>query len=146
MTFNILPLISENELEWRTLWQSYLDFYQVNLDEHISQNTWQKVSHSENIKGFGAFVENKLVGFVHIVVHPNTWNITDCCYLEDLFVLPQYRQLGIGKGLIEYVYQYAQKKGYNRVYWVTDKNNHQAQRLYNKLASDSGMIQYRKNF
>ncbi len=85
-----------------------------------------------------------MVGFVHIVIHPNTWNLTECCYLEDLFVLAEYRNQGIGKELIEYIYRYAQEKGYNRVYWVTDKNNHQAQQLYNKLANDSGIIQYRK--
>ncbi|AGI31729.1 TPA: GNAT family N-acetyltransferase [Mannheimia haemolytica] len=146
MSINISPLASKNLTEWKLLWQQYLDFYQVNLADDIIQSTWQKVSESENVKGFGAFVDNRMVGFVHIVIHPNTWNLTECCYLEDLFVLAEYRNQGIGKELIEYIYRYAQEKGYNRVYWVTDKNNHQAQQLYNKLANDSGIIQYRKNF
>ncbi|HDL5666852.1 TPA: GNAT family N-acetyltransferase, partial [Mannheimia haemolytica] len=116
MSINISPLASKNLTEWKLLWQQYLDFYQVNLADDIIQSTWQKVSESENVKGFGAFVDNRMVGFVHIVIHPNTWNLTECCYLEDLFVLAEYRNQGIGKELIEYIYRYAQEKGYNRVY------------------------------
>lgn len=102
---------------------------------------------SADVKGFGAFdADNRLVGFVHIVIHPNTWNISKCCYLEDLFVDAGYRRQGVARSLIEAVYRFAEADGLNRVYWVTDKHNLAAQSLYNQIARQTDMVQYRKDF
>lgn len=147
----IKPLQQTNKNQWQTLWQGYLDFYQTHLPQATTDNTWQKiVDENSSIYGFGAWQNDdqneKLVGFVHVVLHPNTWNTNDCCYLEDLFVNDKARGQGVGKALIEYVYDFAKTKNCNRVYWVTDSDNITAQRLYEKVANKMDFIQYRHNF
>lgn len=142
----ILPLTAQDKTNWQALWQGYLEFYQTDLPRATTENTWQKIiDETSPIFGFGAFVDDKLIGFAHVVLHPNTWNTTDCCYLEDLFVSEKVRGQGVGRVLIEQVYTFAKSKNCNRVYWVTTADNKNAQVLYNQLATKTDFILYRKN-
>jgi GNAT superfamily N-acetyltransferase len=70
--------------------------------------------------------------------------IAPVCYLQDLFTLPEARGLGVGRALIEAVYEKAREAGSPRVYWTTHETNAQARVLYDKIAERSGFIQYRK--
>ncbi len=144
----MIRLLNENDFsKWLPLWQSYLGFYQAGLSEEVTLHTWQGLISRPNMRAFGAFNEQgDLLGFVHIVIHPNTWNITECCYLEDLFVAHQARRQGIAKQLIEAVYQFAQDNHCHRVYWVTDESNTSAQTLYEQCATRMKLVQYRKSF
>ncbi|MDO1564120.1 GNAT family N-acetyltransferase [Neisseria sp. MVDL20-010259] len=147
MTISIRPLHEEHAEAWRALWQAYLAFYQTELSADVSDHTWRQIVHNENIKGLAAFDnQGRMLGFAHIVLHPNTWNTTDCCYLEDLFVDSRYRWLGVARSLIEAVYRLAEQHNCNRVYWVTAQDNHAAQALYHQVARQTGMVQYRKDF
>ncbi len=147
MSVTIHPLTSGDEAEWLPLWQAYLDFYQAELSAETTRTTWQRITRSADVKGLGAFdTEHRLVGFVHIVIHPNTWNISPCCYLEDLFVAADCRRQGVARGLIEAVYRLAETEGFCRVYWITDTGNVAAQALYRTLAWQTDTLQYRKDF
>ncbi|MBK0063293.1 GNAT family N-acetyltransferase [Acinetobacter sp. S54] len=87
---------------------------------------------------------HELVGFVHYIFHRSTWTIENYCYLQDLFVSPQRRVCGFGRKLIEAVYVEAKQNNCSRVYWLTQENNAQARMLYDRVADQSGFIQYRK--
>lgn len=140
----IKSLTKEQKSQWLLLWQAYLNFYQSELTQTVTDTTWQRIiDDTSPIYGFGAWQGDCLVGLVHVVLHPNTWNDTDCCYLEDLFVSETVRGQGIGRKLIESVYAFAQAKNCNRVYWVTQVSNVTAQKLYDRLATKTDFIQYR---
>jgi len=64
--------------------------------------------------------------------------------LQDLFVAPEARGGGVGRRLIEHVYDAARTAGCARVYWLTHETNHEAMTLYDKVAERSGFVQYRK--
>ena len=66
------------------------------------------------------------------------------CYLEDLFVAEIARGRGLGRALIEAVYDKAEAAGASRVYWLTQSDNAQARALYDEVADNLGFIQYRK--
>ncbi len=51
---------------------------------------------------------------------------------------------GIGRALINGVYDRAREAGSPRVYWQTQDTNVVAQKLYDKVAVRSGFIVYRK--
>ncbi|HFC8518008.1 TPA: N-acetyltransferase family protein [Neisseria weaveri] len=147
MNVSIRPLTPENAEAWQILWQEYLACCQTELAAGVTVHTWQQIVRSRNIKGLAAFDrQGRMLGFAHIVLHPNTWHTTDCCCLEDLFVGSAYRRLGIARLLIEAVYRLAEQQNCNRVYWVTAQDNHAAQALYRQVARPTGMIQYRKDF
>jgi GNAT superfamily N-acetyltransferase len=54
------------------------------------------------------------------------------------------RGQGIGRALIEAVYERARAADCGRVYWHTHETNLEARRLYDNVAERSGFIVYRK--
>jgi GNAT superfamily N-acetyltransferase len=66
------------------------------------------------------------------------------CYLQDLFTAEGLRRRGIGRALINGVYDRARAAGSTRVYWHTHRTNTTAQRLYEKIGDASGFIVYSK--
>jgi GNAT superfamily N-acetyltransferase len=81
---------------------------------------------------------------VQYLFHRSTWTSGNYCYLQDLFVSDGARGLGVGRALIEAVYEKAKAAGANRVHWLTHTTNAQARILYDQVADNLGFIQYRK--
>ena len=107
-SLKIMPLSRSDYDAWLSLWQSYLTFYESSLPLETTNATWHSLLDSNvPIYGFGAWQDDKLVGITHVVLHPNTWNSTECCYLEDLYVNQSVRGQGVGRALIEQVYEFA---------------------------------------
>ncbi|KKD36335.1 MAG: GNAT family N-acetyltransferase [Limnoraphis robusta] len=70
-----------------------------------------------------AELEEKAVGFALFFHNYSTFLTRPGLYLEDLFVLPEYRRQGIGKALIVYVAKLAVLRGCGRLEWsVLDWN------------------------
>ena len=65
----IVPLTEIDQSIWTTLWQAYQAFYQVDLLEQISKNTWHKLTDSkrEHMYGFAALIAGRVVGIVHAI-------------------------------------------------------------------------------
>lgn len=93
-----------------------------------------------------AWQDDCAVGLVHFIYHRSCWTEGDYCYLQDLFVGAGLRGAGIGRQLIEHVYQAAQTAGAARVHWLTHESNSDAMQLYQRIAERSGFIQYRQLF
>jgi GNAT superfamily N-acetyltransferase len=81
---------------------------------------------------------------VHYLFHRSTIAIQPNCYLQDLFTTADARGKGVGRALIDGVYEQARLAGSPRVYWLTHETNHTARQLYDKVAENSGFIVYRK--
>ena len=145
-SIKIAPLSKTDYNAWSVLWQHYLSFYETTLPLSTTEATWNKLLEQDvPIYGFGAWLDDTLVGITHVVLHPNTWDTTECCYLEDLYVSENVRGQGAGRALIEHVYDFAAQKNCNRVYWTTQEDNTSARILYDSLATKTDMVQYRKN-
>ena len=142
----IAPLSKADYDAWLKLWQNYLTFYETRLPPSTTEKTWRNLLDDDMpIYGFGAWQNDILVGITHVVLHPNTWNTTECCYLEDLYVSEAVRGQGVGRALIEQVYEFANNKNCNRVYWTTQEGNATARKLYDVIAIKTDMVQYRKD-
>lgn len=131
---------------WYPLWRGYQAFYKADLPLQTSQLTWQRLlDPSEPMHGAFAVAEDRCVGLVHFIEHRSCWTPGNSMYLQDLFVDAEWRGRGFGRLLIEYVYREAAARGCARVYWLTHETNHEAMRLYDRVAQRSGFVQYRKN-
>lgn len=145
-SIKIAPLSKKDYNAWLVLWQHYLSFYETTLPLSTTEATWNNLLNQDvPIHGFGAWLDDTLVGITHIVLHPNTWNTTECCYLEDLYVSENVRGQGAGRALIQHIYDFAAQKNCNRVYWTTQEGNTEARKLYDAIATKTDMVQYRKN-
>ena len=133
--------------QWLPLWESYNTFYERKVPLEVTQMTWSRFFDAyEPMHAIVAERDGRLLGFVHYLFHRNTAMLGPTCYLQDLFTVATTRGQGIGRALIEAVYERAQAAGSPRVYWMTQESNITARKLYDKVAECSGFIQYRRQF
>jgi GNAT superfamily N-acetyltransferase len=145
--FPIRPFAAADFDTWYPLWRGYQAFYQVDLPLATSLVTWQRIlDPQEPMHGAFAIDGTRPVGIVHYIEHRSCWTIGNYCYLQDLFVDGSVRGRGAGRALIEHVYAHAEALGCSRVHWLTQESNHDARKLYDRIADRSGFIQYRKIF
>ncbi|VTX93455.1 GNAT family N-acetyltransferase [Acinetobacter ursingii] len=145
---NIRPVTKNDFNEWLQLWKGYQVFYKATISDEITKTTFDRFQDARE-PVYCLVIENQekqLVGLVHYIFHRSTWTIENYCYLQDLFVDPKHRASGLGRKLIEAVYVEAEKNHCSRVYWLTQENNDQARMLYDRIADQTGFIQYRKLF
>jgi GNAT superfamily N-acetyltransferase len=135
---------------WLPLWDGYNTFYgrsgPTALDPKITVITWDRFfDPAEPVHALVAERDGKLIGLVHYLFHRTTIMVMPTCYLNDLFTAAEARGAGVGKALIEAVYDAARAAGSTRVYWSTHETNETAQRLYDHVAQKSGFIIYRQD-
>ncbi len=140
------PAISDND-QWKELWRGYTEFYETELSDDVTALLWQRVHDCQH--PINCFVAQdsataELIGLVHFIPHPSTWNEKLYCYLEDLFVSPDLRGGGVGEALIKAVSEEANKQNWADVYWHTQDNNKKARGLYDKITGGTdGFVCYR---
>ncbi|HYD04774.1 MAG TPA: GNAT family N-acetyltransferase [Reyranella sp.] len=145
MNITIRPVIDSDFAHWLPLWTGYNSFYKRTLPEPVTRTTWARfLDPGEPMHALVADEGGKLLGLTHYLFHRATAMVENTCYLADLFTNQQARGKGVGRKLIEAVYDAARSAGCSRVYWQTHETNAVAQVLYNEVAERSGFIVYRK--
>lgn len=141
----IRALQAADETAWRRLWAAYLAFYNTELPQHLTDDLFGRLLKGAPHFALVAERDGAVIGFVHALPHASTWSANGYLYLEDLFVDPAVRGSGAGRKLIEAIYGEANRLGLDRVYWHTETNNKTARTLYDKLATLSDFVQYRRS-
>ena len=150
MPIAIRPVTRADFDQWLALWEGYNAFYKrvgpTAVPMEVTRTTWARFFDGyEPMHALVAESEGRLVGLTHYLFHRNTIMLGPVCYLQDLFTDPALRGKGIGKALIEGVYERAKAAGSTRVYWHTHETNKTAMRLYDYVATHSGFVVYRKD-
>jgi GNAT superfamily N-acetyltransferase len=144
MTLTIRAIEEKDKSQWLKLWAGYLEFYKSTISPEQTELTWKRLINNElKMFGFVAESEEGVIGFTHCLFRPSTWTETDYCYLEDLFVDPNIRGKGVGRALMNRVFDFAKEKNCKRVYWTTQEFNKTARILYDSITPVSEFVQYR---
>ena len=143
---NIRAIRPSDEPEWRKLWTGYLEFYESTVAEEVYASTFQRLLSDDpyDPNALMAFADSKAVGLVHYMQHRHCWKIENVCYLQDLFALAEARGTGVGRALIEAVYEEADRLNLGAVYWLTAEDNKTARLLYDRTASKTPFIKYQR--
>jgi GNAT superfamily N-acetyltransferase len=80
-----------------------------------------------------AYLDGKPVGYLTYYFTYSTFLAKPTLFLEDIFVLEQYRHRGIGKALFAYCVEEAKKKGCGRMEWSALDWNAPAHKFYEGL-------------
>ncbi|MDB5412831.1 MAG: family acetyltransferase [Rubritepida sp.] len=135
--------------QWLLLWDGYNAFYgrsgPTALGPEITRMTWSRFFDAyEPVHALVAESDGVLLGLTHYLFHRSTTVIAPNCYLHDLFTNTAARGKGVGRALIEGVYDRAREAGCPRVYWQTHETNAAARLLYDKVAQHLGFLIYTK--
>jgi GNAT superfamily N-acetyltransferase len=147
----VIRFVVESDFaQWLPLWLGYNKFYgrfgSSALRDEITRTTWARfLDDADPVHALVAEVDGELAGLVHFIFHRTTISIAPTCYLQDLFTAESWRGNGIGRALIEAVYEQARLAGSARVYWLTHETNVTAMKLYDQVAELSGFVVYRKS-
>ena len=121
---------------WIELYHKYAEYYQVDIPKDNFDLTWKWLT-SENYPFWGilADVDSKIVGFAHFRSLPSPLDSCEVGFLDDLFVLQEYRGKKIGYSLIEKVHQIGKNKNWPYINWITKDDNYTARTLYDKIST-----------
>ncbi|MEB3310874.1 MAG: GNAT family N-acetyltransferase [Snowella sp.] len=87
------------------------------------------------VEAIAADVDGEVIGFALFFTNYSTFLTKPGIYLEDLFVLPAYRQQGIGKALLSHLIELAKERGAGRVEWSVLDWNLPAIKFYQKMGA-----------
>ncbi len=142
----IRELRPEDRDEWQPLWTAYLEFYKSSVTDGVYDTTFARLL-GDDPQDYTCFVaehDGNLVGLTHFLFHRHNWRVENVVYLQDLYAVPEARGLGVGRALIEAVYEAADAAGCPSVYWTTQDDNVTAQRLYDRIATKTNFIKYQR--
>ena len=147
--FTIRAAVPDDFSQWRPLWEGYNAFYGrlggTALPQKVTEMTWSRFFDAyEPMHALVAEGPEGLQGLTHFLFHRSTIQIAPSCYLQDLYTTEAARGKGVGRALIDAVYERARAAGSPRVYWQTHESNSTAMQLYDKVAEKSGFVVYRK--
>ena len=75
-------------------------------------------------------MNDRITGIVHYILHPTTGSIQPVCYMQDVYIDPNYRRKGIGKRLVNEVTEIGKREKGTRMYWLTQFGNVEAKSMY----------------
>jgi GNAT superfamily N-acetyltransferase len=147
MSVRVRRLEAKDKPAWLRLFKGYIAFYKATVSDEVIETTWQRLlggAPDFHIALVAVDAADQPIGLAHVLFHRSTWSQSEYCYLEDLFVDPEQRTKGIGRALIEAVYEEADARQCTRTYWVTQEFNYRARGLYDGMATKSPFVQYRR--
>jgi GNAT superfamily N-acetyltransferase len=80
--------------------------------------------------------DNAPAGFAFFFYNYSTWRGQSGLYLEDLFVIPEMRGKGIGKGLLKHLAEIAVRENCYGIRWMVLEWNDPALKFYELLGAE----------
>jgi GNAT superfamily N-acetyltransferase len=115
------------------LFDEYRQFYQKPPDQEAARRfLFARLSKNESVL-FLARHEGRTVGFVHLYPVFSSIGLTRQWILNDLYVVPEVRKMGVGRALMERARELAEATRANSLTLETASDNVPSQRLYESL-------------
>ena len=138
------PVATSDKQRWRELMKSYAEFYKVEVDDKALAATWKWIEDTEEEFWctLAADSAGEVIGFTQYQLMHRSLSGSRVCYLSDLYVEPAIRGGGVGRALIDHVFQFARSNDIPNVRWLTQDYNTAARKLYDTYGEKSDFILY----
>lgn len=120
------------------LMRAYCEFYEVEPREEGLGEMARALIAEEDSRGMllvARGTEGEPVGFAAVGWKWSSLRAARVAILEDLFVHPDARRTGAGRGLIEECSRRARSHGAPCLLWATAPDNHRAQSVYDAVGA-----------
>lgn len=120
---------------WRDIWLDSVAAEGSSLSDRSIDACWRQITATaDNDHGIHAMVacdsDDDVIGFLHYVLHPVAGAEHAVCYLQDLYVYPEFRRQGVGRALLEHLKDTATAHHWERIYWLVKDDNAKAAAFY----------------
>jgi GNAT superfamily N-acetyltransferase len=142
-----IELVGEADLaDLLPMMRAYCDFYEVapsDDDLEALARTLIADPEGEGVQLIARDEDGEAQGFATIYWYWQTLSAARSALMNDLFVVPEARGKGVGRGLIEECRRRARDHGATQLVWETAPDNETAQRLYRTFdATEERWISY----
>ena len=140
----MIRYLEQNDREnWEKLYHGYADFYKVPMNKGILDTLWSWILDENHIvNGICYELEGKIVGIAHYRTMPRPIKGHYIGFLDDLFVIPDFRRKKIAQKLINHLKFLSKANNWNGIRWITHCSNDNAKKLYDKIADNTGFELY----
>lgn len=87
----------------------------------------------ENVHEFVCEIDNKIVGHITLSLYWDFWHLGNVMIIDGVIVDEAFRGKGIGKELMKFAADFAQKNGVKIIYFYTEEERKDAQSFYEKV-------------
>jgi GNAT superfamily N-acetyltransferase len=140
----IAPPVAADKTDWRRLYEGYATFYKVPMTDAIADRVWSWINDpAHNLEALVARTsEGRVIGLAHFRAMPRPLTATTACFLDDLFVDPEFRGGRVADRLIGAVADLARQRGWTVIRWITGDDNYRARGVYDRVAKRTMWITY----
>ena len=97
----IRNLEQKDKENWYNLYISYANFYKVPMNKKILDTLWGWIQdESHDVNGLCYELDGKIVGIIHYRTMPRPIKGQYICFLDDLFVEPEFESNDLPKRLL----------------------------------------------
>jgi GNAT superfamily N-acetyltransferase len=143
-TVTVRPIKPADRAAWDSLYQGYAAFYKVEQSTQMRDRVWAWL-HDADAETEGLVAEGQdgtLLGLTHYRPFARPLSATTGGFLDDLFVTPGARGMGVADALIDAVRAVAVQRGWSVVRWITAENNYRARSVYDRVATRTDWVTY----
>ena len=137
-------LREEDRPDWERLYEGYAAFYKVTQTPEMRQTVWSWIMDpSKEVEGLAALDEaGTLHGIAHFRPFARPLSATVGGFLDDLFVDPRTRGLGVADALLNRLKEEGLRREWSVIRWITAEDNYRARAVYDRLAERTKWITY----
>ena len=129
--------------DWQKLYCCYADFYKVEMNQTILNTVWNWLTNEKHeLNGLVCEFEEKIVALAHFRRMPSPLRGRDIGFLDDLFVLSDFRGFKIGEKFISTLKIISTDNGWGLIRWITRSDNLRAKSLYDKISKKTDWEMY----
>lgn len=129
---------------WETLYEGYAAFYNVAQTPAMRATVWGWITDPGHTTNALVAVDDAgtLLGLAHFRPFARPLSATTGGFLDDLFVAPRSRGLGVADALLAGVRAEGQRCGWSVIRWITADDNYRARAVYDRLAHRTAWLTY----
>ena len=142
---DVRPARPEDRAAFLAMWRDFVALAPDEPGNHaVGELNWDRIMDPEC--GLDCLIacvpQDQPIGFTLYLSFPFTWSEGDACYLQDIYVHADHRGKGIARTMIADLAAIGSRKGWYKIFWMTQADNYTAQRLYDKVARRMDYIRY----
>lgn len=124
----------DDKRDWRPLFDGYAEFYKTPITDQIADQVWDwLLDPAHELEGLIARnQEGKALGIAHVRACPRSLAGGYIGFLDDMFVAPEARGMGVADAIFSRLNKLAQERGWSALRWITQHFNERGRAFYDR--------------